>query len=119
MVEISMYEPRRIDCRNFGIVIAGTVLVLTLSPFATALDDKNGLPDRSSRPATRDSDSYRQFAGAKGRVEWADNGLKMKFVWCRPGRFEIGPIQHVGNQVVNENQNQRDRVRPFERRSPH
>jgi formylglycine-generating enzyme required for sulfatase activity len=85
-------------------LIVMAIIELGLSTCAAAADETPELPDPSKKAATPNPELYRQFAGKKGRLKWADNGLEMKFAWCFPGSFSMGPIQSVDGKVVNENQ---------------
>jgi formylglycine-generating enzyme required for sulfatase activity len=111
-----MCESRHTKGCIVGVVTAAAVTLLAISPFAIAGDEKAGSRERTGKSSTTNSESYAQFAGKKGASEWAGNGLKMKFVWCRLGHFEIGPLQRVDGKVVNENQEFDDRFRLMERR---
>jgi formylglycine-generating enzyme required for sulfatase activity len=42
--------------------------------------------------------------GTKAGQERDDNGLKMKLVWCPPGRFKMGSPENERNRDANEGQ---------------
>ncbi len=91
-------------------LIVFTTVGLGLSGLLCADDENVPLAKREGDASTQVADPYRKFAGKKAGQETDSNGLKMKFVWCLPGSFAMGPIQVVGGKLVNENQDRkRDR----------
>jgi formylglycine-generating enzyme required for sulfatase activity len=68
----------------------------------SADEGRASLTNRDTERSSSDADSNRRFARPQAGQESDDNGLRMKFVWCLPGQFVMGPVRFVDGKLVNE-----------------
>lgn len=82
-----------------------TVLLICLAAAVglhAALESKPAEPARSATPSKPDATD--EFIGRELGQRRTDNGLKMIFLWCPPGKFTMGSPPSEPGRAIDENQ---------------
>src|SRR5438552_748859 len=101
-----MQDPRtvavtaaRISTARCAVVLCCLVVSAAMLPGCGKSDRTAAVQDPGSSP-----DNETSFAGSKAGQEWDQNGLKMKFCWCPPGKFTMGSPKSEPQRNNNEDQ---------------